>query len=162
MTGLPQYHLERNFEASIENVWKCWSEADLLSVWYGPGVETVIHELTLESGGQWMCEMRFGEQSHFQLTTFSEVDAPNRWSGFQSSCDSEGKIINNPMMPDWPRSLQTEVTLETIENGTRLTLTWTPHEASEAQIACFASMMGGAGKGWEKGMDEMARLLSEI
>jgi hypothetical protein len=39
-------------------------------------------------------------------------------------------------------------------------LTWTPHEASKAEIACFAAAVDG--KGWGAGMDLLADLLAEL
>jgi hypothetical protein len=40
-------------------------------------------------------------------------------------------------------------------------LTWTPHEASEAEIACFAAAKDNMGKGWAAGMELLAELLAE-
>ena len=42
-------------------------------------------------------------------------------------------------MKDWPRVLLTTVTFEEDGAQTKLRLTWVPHEASEAEIACFAA-----------------------
>jgi hypothetical protein len=40
-------------------------------------------------------------------------------------------------------------------------LTWVPHEASAAEIACFAAAVGRIGKGWEAGMELLAKVLTE-
>ena len=40
--------------------------------------------------------------------------------------------------------------------------TWAPHEASEAEVACFAKAMEGMGRGWEAGMKLLADLLTEM
>jgi hypothetical protein len=45
---------------------------------------------------------------------------------------------------------------------TTMRLTWVPHEASEAEIACFAAAMDGMGKGWGAGMELLAELLEEL
>jgi hypothetical protein len=37
-----------------------------------------------------------------------------------------------------------------------------PHEASAAEIACFAAAIDGMGKGWEAGMKLLAELLSQL
>ena len=47
------------------------------------------------------------------------------------------------MMPDWPRVLLTTVTFEEGGRRTKLRLTWVPHQASEAEVACFAAAIGG-------------------
>jgi hypothetical protein len=41
-------------------------------------------------------------------------------------------------------------------------LTWVPHEASDAEIVCFAAAMAGAGKGWSAGMELLAEVLAEL
>jgi hypothetical protein len=66
------------------------------------------------------------------------------------------------MMADWPRVLLTTVTFEEDGGRTKMRLTWVPHEASEAEIACFAAAMGGMGKGWDAGMKLLAELLAEL
>lgn len=58
--------------------------------------------------------------------------------------------------------LLTTVTFAEAGGQTRLRLTWVPHEASEAEIACFAAAIGGADKGWAAGMELLAKLLVEL
>jgi hypothetical protein len=45
---------------------------------------------------------------------------------------------------------------------TEVRLTWVPHQASEAEIACFAAALAGMDKGWAAGMDLLAKLLAEL
>ena len=66
------------------------------------------------------------------------------------------------MMPDWPRVLLTTVTFEDDGGKTKLRLTWVPHEASEAELTCFAGALAGMDKGWGAGMDLLAELLAEL
>jgi len=57
MTDLPIYSITRVFNAPRALVWRVWSEPDLLSRWYGPGVDTIIHEFDLRASGVWRNEM---------------------------------------------------------------------------------------------------------
>ena len=41
-------------------------------------------------------------------------------------------------------------------------LTWVPHQSSEAEIACFAAAIDRMGKGWDAGMELLAKLLAEL
>jgi len=152
MSDLPEYRLERSFDAPPQMVWRTWTEAPLLSRWYGPGVETIIHELDVRPGGLWKNEMRLPQGSGFQRTEFTEVDAPHRFEAIMSTANADWEIEAMARMPDWPRSLLTTVTLEAQGEGTKMTLIWTPHEASEAETACFAGAASGMGKGWEAGV----------
>jgi hypothetical protein len=61
-----------------------------------------------------------------------------------------------------PRVLLTTVTFEEDGGQTRMRLTWVPHDASEAEIACFAAAMEGMGRGWGAGMDLLVALLAEL
>jgi len=65
-------------------------------------------------------------------------------------------------MPDWPRILLTTVTLEEDGAQTKMRLTWVPHEATEAEVTCFAGAMDGMGTGWGAGMELLAELLAEL
>ena len=66
------------------------------------------------------------------------------------------------MMKDWPRILLTTVTLEQAGDQTKLRLTWVPHEASAAEIACFRAAIGGMDRGWAAGMELLKKLLAEL
>ncbi|MEC8195338.1 MAG: hypothetical protein VX228_03220 [Pseudomonadota bacterium] len=54
MSDLPTYMYKRTFEGTLGQIWQAFSDPKLLSVWYGPGVETVIHEFDLRPGGRWL------------------------------------------------------------------------------------------------------------
>lgn len=162
MDELPTYVLNRVFNAPRELVWKTWTDPDLIPRWYGPGVESIVHRLEVKPGGVWLHEMRWSGNSNFQRADYTEVTRPERLVWLHSSCDADGNITTNPMMADWPRILLTTVTFEEDGDQTRLRLTWAPHEASEAEIACFAGAIEGLGKGWGAGMELLEKLLAEL
>ena len=74
-----------------------------------------------------------------QRMEFTEVNPTDRLVMLMSNADENWEITTNPMMPDWPRTLLTTVTLEDRDGGTRLTLSWDPHEATDAEVAAFAA-----------------------
>lgn len=162
MSDLPEYVLERTFDAPRTLVWRTWTEPKLLAHWYGPGVETVIHELDVKPGGVWLNEMKMGERSGYQRTDYLEVSAPEKLVMIQSNTDADWNLAANPMMPDWPSKLLTTVTFEEADGKTDMRLTWVPHEASEAEIACFKGALENLGKGWGAGMDMLADLLKDL
>ena len=163
MNELPEYVLERTFDAPRELVWRAWTDPDLLHRWYGPGAETIIHKFDLEPGGSWLNEMKWGANSHFQKVIFQEVTPPSKlvWHHF-SSTDSAWNDIANPMMADWPRLLLTTVTFEEMGDKTKVCLTQVPLEATDAEIACFAEAMAGMDKGWGSGYTIMDEMLVEL
>ncbi len=162
MSDLPTYVLERTFNAPRELVWKTWTDPKLLARWYGPGAETITHRLDLQPGGLWLVQMKWGGKSMYQKVEYTEVTPPARLVWLHSSSDPDWNIIASPMMKDWPRVLLTTVTFEEDGDRTKLRLTWVPHKASEAEIACFAATIAGAGKGWAAGMELLEKLLAEL
>lgn len=162
MSGLPTYVLERVFDAPRELVWKGWTDPKLLPRWYGPRAETIVHRLELKPGGVWLLEMKWGGNSNYQRVEYTEVDPPKRLVWLHSNADANWNIIPSPMMADWPRVLLTTVTFDEEGGKTKLRLTWVPHEASAAEIACFSAAVGGMDKGWGAGMKLLADLLTEF
>jgi len=160
VSDLPEYVLDRVFDAPRDMVWRTWTDPKLLSRWYGPNVETIIHSFDLRPGGQWRNEMRMGDKSMFSVADFTEVVTGERLVWLHANTDANWAVAASPMMPDWPRVLLTVVSFTDEGDKTRLRLTWTPHEASAAEIACFAGAVAGMGKGWESGfaiIDDMLR-----
>ena len=162
MSEGPTYVLEREFDAPRALVWKAWTDPDLLTRWYGPRVETIVHRHELKPGGLWLGEMKWDGKSNYQRVEFTEVTPPERLVWLHSVSDGDWNVVANPMMPDWPRVLLTTVTFEEDGERTRLRLTWVPHEASEAETACFAAALEGLDKGWGAGMELLAELLAEL
>jgi uncharacterized protein YndB with AHSA1/START domain len=106
--------------------------------------------------------MRVGGKSLYQRVEYTDVTPPERLVWLHSSSDADWNIILSPMMANWPRVLLTTVTFEETGSQTKMRLTWVPHEASAAEIACFAAAIGGADKGWAAGMVLLAELLAEL
>ncbi len=162
MNELPEYVLDRVFNAPREMVWRAWTEPELLARWYGPNVETVIHKFELKAGGLWLGEMRWDGKSNFSRSVFQRVTPPERLVWHQSTSDAEWNVIANPMMPDWPRVIVTDVAFEDMGATTKVRLTWVPLEPTEAEIACFAAAMERFGGGWEAGYAILDELFEEL
>ena len=43
-----------------------------------------------------------------------------------------------------------------------MTLTWEPHEPTDAEIATFTAALDGLDKGWGAGMDIIASIVAEL
>lgn len=159
MTDLPIYLFNRTFAAPAEMVWKTFSDPKLLSVWYGPGVETVIHEFDLCPGGRWLNEMKWGEKSDYSRMEFQEVANGQKIVWMHHSTNAEWTQQPNPMMPNWPQKLLTTVTFTEDGGQTKVKLEQVPVDASAEEAACFAEMMGNMDSGWGKGFDLLETLL---
>ena len=162
MSDLPEFVVDRYFKAPRELVWRAWTDPQLLLRWYGPGVETVIHDFAPEPGGVWLNEMKMNAGSDFQKIMFKEVEVPARLVWHHCSADADWNVAANPMMPDWPRILLTTVTFEERGEGTDVRLSQVPVDATAAEIACFDALKDDMSGGWGKGYEVIDRILVEL
>lgn len=146
MSEIPEYKLDRIFDAPRELVWRAWTDPDILHRWYGPNIETIIHKFDLKPGGAWLNEMKMGGNSDFSKMIFKEVTQPEKLVWHHSSADADWNIVSSPMMADWPRVLLTTVLFEDLGDKTNVRLSQVPVDATDAEIACFAAMMAGMDK----------------
>lgn len=162
MSKLPEYVLDREFDAPLELVWRTWTEPELIAQWYGPGIETIIHEFDLRPGGVWRNEMKWGEKGDLSQMSFQEVVPLKKIVWHHSSTDADWNVISSPMMENWPRVLLTTVLFEQVGAKTNVRLTQVPLDATEAEIACFAGAMSGMDKGWGSGFKIMEDVLAKL
>ena len=162
MSDLPTYVLDRVFDAPRDMVWRTWTDPELLQRWYGPGVETIIHQFDLRPGGEWRNEMKWGEKSDLSKMVFQEVVTEEKLVWLHSSADADWNIVSSQMLPNWPRMLLTTVTFEEEGDKTKVRLTQTPVDASDEEIACFAEMMANMSKGWGSGYAIIDEMLTEL
>lgn len=162
MADLPEYVLDREFDAPREMVWTAWTDPKLLANWYGPNVETIIHKFDLRSGGEWLNEMKMGENSMLSKSVFGDVMPNERLTFDQSSTDKDWNVVSSPMMPDWPRVISNVITFEDAGDKTKLRLVWTPVDATEAEIACFKGAVSNMGGGWESGFAILDKMLADM
>lgn len=163
MTDVTRYVLDRTFDAPPELVWEAWTSEKHQARWYGPGVETVVHVNEPRAGGRWLVEMKGDSWSAYQRADYIVVEPPSRLVFLQSMSDADWNVTTNPKMPDWPRVMHTDITFRRKDDGkTDMRLVWTPHEATEAEIAFFAGALEGMGRGWGAGMDILDQLLAEL
>ena len=162
MSDLPELTIQRQFNAPPALVWRAWTDPTHLQRWYGPNVETVIHEFSLQPGGVWKNEMKMGKGSNYELMVFQEVAEPEKLVWHHSSADADWNVTSNPMMPNWPQTFLTTAQFSATGGGTQLNFSQSPLNASEAEIATFANALAGMQGGWGKGFDIVEEILAEL
>lgn len=162
MSEIPEYVLDRVFDAPRAMVWRAWTDPALLARWYGPGVETIIHTFDLKPGGVWHNEMKFGEKSDLSKMEFHDVVHEEKLVWLHSSTDADWNTVANTMMENWPRELLTTVTFEDQGDQTNVRLTLVPVNATEAEIAVFSEAMAGLSQGWGGGYKIMDDIFAEL
>jgi len=169
------YELERVFYAHVDQVWQAWSRPELISRWYGPNVETIIHKFDFRAGGVWLNEMSWLDKegkpcSDFSKMAFIEIEKHAKIIWHHASVDKDWKSFTNPMMPDWPRLLLTTFTFEeitgvetpTTTSATKVCLQQIPLDANDKENACFANMIPHMNNGWNAGYKIIDEILEEL
>lgn len=149
--------IERTFDASIEDVWRMWTDPDLFKSWYGPnGMSVPVADMDVSVGGtRKVCmEMTSPERtmSMWFIGVYKEITAPTRLVYTESMCQEDGTIIPPQAMgmPEGHPDL-TEVIVELSEAGGKTVMVMTHKGVPE----------GSAGEGgWNQALDKLAAKLS--
>lgn len=93
-----QLTIVRDFDAPVEQVWRAWTESDLLDQWWAPKPwKAQTKSMEFREGGTWLYAMQGpdGEQ-HWARMDFERIVPGKSYSGTDAFCDEAGVI--NPEM----------------------------------------------------------------
>ena len=148
--------IERTFNASIDLVWKMWTEAPSFKQWYGPEGATIpVAEIDSKVGGKRLVCMEMNTPNGLMQMWFAgefiEVTPMTRLSYTESMSDKDGNIISQTDMgmPEGTPETTT-VTVELADNGESTKMIMT-----HAGVA--ADSPGAAG--WNMAIDKLEGLL---
>ncbi|MEQ6120966.1 SRPBCC domain-containing protein [Reichenbachiella sp. MALMAid0571] len=84
----------RIFDASIDLVWRTWTEPELLDQWWAPKPwRSVTKSMDFKEGGKRHYAMVGpNEEEHWCITTYNTISRHNDFTGEDAFTDKEGKI----------------------------------------------------------------------
>lgn len=90
--------VRREIDASIETVWRMWTDPDMFKKWYGPmGMSVPVAQMDVTVGGtRKICmEMKSPERtmSMWFIGVYKEVMRPTRLVYTESMCTEDGTLI---------------------------------------------------------------------
>jgi uncharacterized protein YndB with AHSA1/START domain len=90
-------YISREFNASIEKVWKAWTEADLLEKWIAPKPWTAVTKIMdFTVGGIWLYAMVGTEgKKHWVYAEFTAIENGSAFSTTGMFCDGQGNPVPN-------------------------------------------------------------------
>ena len=152
----------RVFDAPRERVWKAWTDAAQLKQWWGPlGFKVHTAKVDLRPGGMFLYGMTSPDgKEMWGKFLYREIAAPKRFVCIVSFSDPQGGVTRHPWSPGWPLHIMSTVEFE--EQGprqTRVTVTWLPHEASEAERKTFEEGRDSMKQGWGGTLEQLAGYL---
>lgn len=159
--ALPEFVIERVFDAPREVVWRAWAEPEVLAKWLGPrGTRTDMLQHCMQPGGVAHFRMTIRDRpSWYGRFVFQEVDAPRTLRWRHMFADAEGNPARNPWEDDWPLVLMTTVRFTEEGDKTRVRLSWVPVDAAPEELATFAGGMKTMKAGWSGSFETLDGLL---
>ena len=93
--------VEREFEAPLEQVWKAWTESEILDEWWAPKpYRAVTKKMDFRAGGFWLyCMVGPTDDKQWCKEQYETVDPMKKITNSVAFCDEEG-ILNTafPLM----------------------------------------------------------------
>jgi len=143
--------VSRQFDAPVEQVWRAYTNQELLDKWWGPAPwRAETKKLNFTPGGYWLYAMvgpenerQWGRMNYFTIEEYESFEFEDAF------CDENGKVNN-----ELPVS-RGEITFSKSGNGTRVDFKMI--YPSESDLEKITEM--GFEEGMSIGLDQLERLL---
>ena len=153
LATLPAIHRElvltRVFDAEREDVYRAWTDASIVKLWWGPkGFTNPVCEVDAQVGGKLRIVMRGPDGKEYPMRgIFREVMAPERlvFSNVPVDANDQALLLG-----------VTTVTFETVSGGTKLTV----RTVAIGVHSSAARMLEGMEMGWNMTLDRLNDLLA--
>lgn len=165
-SGKEQFVINRSFDAPIELMFKMWTDPKHFSQWLAPtGFTMNFVRADIKPGGSTFYYMS-GEvgMKMFGRAEYLEISNPHRITYTQQFCDESEKISRHPLMPLWPETMLTTVTLtEETKERTLVTVTWQPYGANTPdEVKNFVKHKKSMEMGWTGSFDKLEAYLTNL
>jgi len=152
----------RVFDATVEEVWKAWSEPEYVRSWWGPtGFTSPGAEMDFRVGGASVVCMRapeeYGGQDMYHTWSYTRIDPLERIEFVSNFADKDGTHLYPAAMgmpTGVPQDVPHVVTFEAAgEGGTEMSVTEYGYTSEEARDLSKAGM--------EQCLEKMAAMFAE-
>jgi uncharacterized protein YndB with AHSA1/START domain len=132
--------------------------------WWGPkGFKTIAAKMDLRPGGgyHYGLEAPNGAAMWGKLA-FREIVPPERMVLINSFSDEGGGTTRHPLHQSWPLEMLSIFTFEEQPGGkTKLTIRWSPHNATEEERKTFDTNHDSMRMGWTGSLDQLDAYLAK-
>lgn len=155
--------ITRSFAAPRPEVWDAWTDPDRLARWSGPrGCDFRVVSGHVAPGATVHTCMEMPNGSHmWGRYDYREVEPPRRLVWDHAFADAQGNRARAPFSDSWPMVLLSTVDFENEGQGTRVTITWRPEGATEAEERTFRDHFTSMRNGWTGSLDQLDAHLAE-
>lgn len=144
----------REFDASIDLVWRAWTEADLLDQWWAPKPwRSRTKRMDFKAGGHRLYAM-VGPQGeeHWGITVYRQIVPQDSFSGEDAFCNEEGIVNESLPVATFKNRFSGDVE--------KTTITVTTEYASEEQLEQVIKM--GMKEGLSMAFENLDQLLKDL
>lgn len=158
----PVFMIQRTLSAPINRMFDAWADPVQMALWSGPqGTQVHVLTGTIATGERLHARSEAMDGSvMFTVCHYRLVDPPHHLVYDQCFADEAGNLAPCPFFDVWPQTLQTDIRFEELDEGTRITLCWTPVNATEEEEAVFAGAMESMTGGWGGSLEKLAEYLA--
>jgi len=156
--------ITRIFDAPRDLVWKAFTDPQHMKQWWGPkGFTVIASKMDLRPGGTYHYGMKAPDGSAmWGKFVYREVVAPERMVFINSFSDEAGGITRHPMAPTWPLEMLSTFTFEEAPGGkTKLTIRWSPHNATDEERKTFDAGHDSMRQGWGGTLEQLTAYLAK-
>jgi len=156
--------ISRLLDAPRSRVWQAFTGLERMKQWWGPKGFTVIDgKMDLRPGGIFHYSLRSADGFiTWAKFTYREIVAPERLVYMNALSDEAGGTTRHPIVPTWPLELLTTITLEEQPGGkTKLTVRWSPHNATVEECKTFNASHEIMRQGWDSTLDRLVEYLAK-
>ncbi len=147
--------ITRTFDASLESVWKAWSEPESCMKWYGPkNFKTPVCEIDFKVGGKYLnCMLSPDGKEFWNTGIFKEIVPLKRIVYSDSFSDSNGNVVSASHygMKGLPLECEVSVNFEESEGVTKMTLVHSGIPAGKMQEMTT--------EGWNESLDKLEKIV---
>ncbi|WP_205511611.1 SRPBCC family protein [Longitalea arenae] len=95
--------VERVFDAPVEQVWKAWTQSDLLDQWWAPKPwKANTKSMDFREGGRWLYYMEGPDGSrHHCILNYKTIDTNKSFRGVDGFTDENGNLNTDMPSMDW-------------------------------------------------------------
>ena len=156
--------LSRVFDAPRELVWKAFTEPERMKQWWGPkGFTVIASKMDLRPGGYYHYGLKAPNGTPmWGKFAYREIVPPERMVLINSFSDEAGGTTRHPLHTSWPLEMLSVFTFEEMPGGkTKLTIRWSPHNATEDEERTFDTNRDGMRQGWGGSLDQLEAHLAK-
>ena len=162
-TGKEKFFINRTFHTDPATMYDMWTNPKHFSQWLAPkGANMEFIKADIRPGGVGFFAMKFDAGlKMFGQIHYKELQRTDRIVYTQNFCDENQSITRHPMVPTWPETMHTTITIVAEDDEhTRVTVLWEPMgNVSAEEMKTFINERAGMTQGWTGSFDKLEEYL---